>query len=56
MSVRYDDKGKFVQPSRFIIRPDKTVEVACYSSGPVGRLAADHVLNLVKYYRSLKKS
>jgi hypothetical protein len=32
-----------------------TVEVACYSSGPVGCLVAKDVLGLVKFYKSKKK-
>ena len=50
----YDNKEKFVQPTAFIVRPDNTIEVACYSSGPVGRFVAKDVLNLIKYYKSRK--
>ena len=51
----YEKEKKFVQPTGFLVRPDKTREVAVYSSGPVGRFVAQDVLNLVRYYKSLKK-
>jgi peroxiredoxin len=52
--VFYEEEKKFVQPANFLIRPDKTIEVACYSSGPIGRFAAKDVLVLVKFYKSRK--
>ena len=52
----YDNGGKFIQPTAFIIRPDNTIEVSCYSSGPVGRFVANDALNLIKYYKSQKDS
>ena len=51
----YEKEKKFVQPTGFLVRPDKTIEVAVYSSGPVGRFVAQDVLKLVRYYKSLKK-
>jgi len=51
----YEKEKKFFQPTGFLVRPDKTIEVAVYSSGPVGRFVAQDVLNLVRYYKSLKK-
>jgi peroxiredoxin len=52
--VYYEDEKKFVQPTNFLIRPDKTIEVVSYSSGPIGRFAAKDVLALVKFYKSRK--
>jgi hypothetical protein len=43
-----------IQPAGFLIRPDKTVEIACYSSGPIGRFVAGDVLKLVRFYKSKK--
>jgi len=47
----YEPEKQFLQPSGFLIRPGGSVEVAVYSSGPVGRLSAENVLSLVRYYR-----
>jgi peroxiredoxin len=44
----------YEKAANFLIRPDKTIEVACYSSGPIGRFAAKDVLGLVKFYKSRK--
>jgi hypothetical protein len=50
----YDKEKKYLHAANFLIRPDKTIEVACYSSGPIGRFAAKDVLGLVKFYKSRK--
>ena len=47
----YEPEKQFLQPSGFLIRPGCSLEVAVYSSGPVGRLDADNALSLVRYYR-----
>jgi len=54
LGAYYEIEKKFVQPANFLIRPDKTIEMACYSSGPLGRFVARNVLGLVKYYKSKK--
>jgi len=50
----YEKEKKFLHAAGFIIRPDKTIVNACYSSGPIGRLAARDTLNLIKFYKSKK--
>jgi peroxiredoxin len=50
----YDKEKKHLHAASFLIRPDKTIEVACYSSGPIGRFVAKDVLRLVKFYKSRK--
>ena len=50
----YNEERRFLQPANFLIRPDNTVEGACYSSGPIGRFVAKDVLTLVKFYKSKK--
>ena len=46
----HQEKG-FLQPSGFVLRPNGAVEVASYSSGPIGRLQAADVLAMVRYYK-----
>ena len=46
---------KFIQPTCFLLRPDKTIEVAVYSSGPIGRFVPRDVLGLVRFYKSRAK-
>jgi hypothetical protein len=46
----YNEERKFLQPTNFLIRPDNLIEVACYSSGPVGRFVAKDVPRLVGFY------
>ena len=54
LGAYYEIEKKFVQPANFLIRPDKTIEMVCYSSGPLGRFVAKNVLGVVKYYKSKK--
>lgn len=51
----YDKEKAYIQPANFLVRPDKTIEVASYSTGPVGRFVAENVLGLVKFYKSRNK-
>jgi peroxiredoxin len=50
--VYFEKERRIIQPAGFLIRPDKTVEIACYSSGPIGRFVAGDVLKLVRFYKS----
>jgi peroxiredoxin len=50
----YEKERKHLHATNFLIRPDKTIEVTCYSSGPIGRFVAKDVLGLVKFYKSRK--
>lgn len=49
----YIQKGEKVhlQPAQFILEPDGTVALACYSTGAVGRLDAEEALEKVKFER-----
>jgi hypothetical protein len=51
----FENERKIIQPTCFLIRPDKTIEVATYSSGPVGPFVAKDVLKIVKFYKSRAK-
>ncbi len=48
----YEKDHKFLHATGFLLRPEKTIAVACYSTGPIGRFVAKDVLNLVKFYKS----
>ena len=51
----YEKDKKYLQSTGLIVRPDKTIEMAVYSTGPVGRFVADDVLKVIKFYKSQKK-
>lgn len=51
----YEKDRKFIQPACFLIRPNKTVEMATYSSGPIGRFLAQDVLRVVRFYKKRAK-
>lgn len=54
MSAYSDNEHGYFQPANFILRDGKVVQ-ATYSSGPLGRLQAEHVLMLVDHYRKQEK-
>lgn len=50
--------GAFYEPQRgvlhaagFVVKPDRTIAVAQYSSGPIGRLVWQDILGLVQFYK-----
>lgn len=48
----FEENRKFVQPACFLLRPNKTIEVAAYSSGPIGRFVPQDVIGLVRFYKN----
>jgi peroxiredoxin len=51
----YEEKRGFLQATGFVIKPDRTIAVAQYSSGPIGRLVWQDVLGLVQFYKKQAK-
>jgi len=47
----YEEKRGVLQATGFVVRPDRTIAVAQYSSGPIGRLVWQDVLGLVQHYK-----
>lgn len=54
MGAYFDSENGYFQPANFILRDGKVVQ-ATYSSGPLGRLQAEHVLMLIDHYRKQEK-
>ena len=50
----FDSEGGYFQPANFILRNGRVFN-ATYSSGPLGRLQAQHVLMLVDHFRKVEK-
>jgi len=50
----YDKERKFLHATGFVVGPDKAILVACYSTGPIGRLVAKDALSLVRFYKTKK--
>ena len=51
----YEEKRGFLQATGFVVKPDRTVAVSQYSSGPIGRLVWQDVLGLVQFYKKQSK-
>ncbi len=50
----FDSENGYFQPANFILRNGRVFN-ATYSSGPLGRLQAEHVLMLVDHFRKEEK-
>lgn len=48
----WEDRRGIVQPSEFILDAAGTVKTSTYSSGPVGRIAAESAVGLIEFYES----
>ena len=51
----FEEKRGFFQATGFVVRPDRTIVVSQYSSGPIGRLVWQDVLGLVQFYNKQAK-
>lgn len=47
----YEERRGILHATGFLLRPDGTIAVSCYSSGAIGRLEPDSALRLVAHYR-----
>jgi peroxiredoxin len=50
----FDSENGYFQPANFILRNGRVFN-ATYSSGPLGRLQAQHILMLVDHFRKEEK-
>jgi peroxiredoxin len=50
----FEEEKSYLHATGFLLEPDGKILNACYATGPLGRLAAEQVLALVRYYKSLK--
>jgi hypothetical protein len=48
----YDPEREVLHATGFVIRPDRHIAVAQYSSGPIGRLVWRDVLGLVRFHKA----
>jgi peroxiredoxin len=51
----YEERRGFLQATGFVIKPDRTIAIAQYSSGPIGRLVWQDILGLVQFYKKQAK-
>jgi peroxiredoxin len=51
----YEAKRRVLHSTGFVVKPDATIAVAQYSSGPIGRLVWQDVVGLVQLYKKQAK-
>ena len=47
----YEERRGILQSTGFVVKPDKTIVLSQYSSGPIGRLVWQDILGLVQFYK-----
>ncbi len=47
----YDASRGVLHATGFVVKPDQTIAVAQYSSGPIGRLVWQDIVGLVQFYK-----
>lgn len=50
----WEERRSIIQPSEFILEANGGVRTSTYSSGPVGRIAADSAVRVIEFYESQK--
>ena len=51
----YEDRRQILHSTGWVLRPDGTIAVGVYSTGPIGRLVWQDVLDLVQFTKSKDK-
>ena len=47
----YEERRQILHSTGYVVRPDGMIAVAVYSSGPIGRLVWQDVINLVQFQK-----
>ncbi len=45
------EKKLYLHATGFVLRPDKAIELAGYSNGPISRITADDAISMISYLR-----
>ena len=48
----WEAKRRIIQPSEFLLGPDRKVLHATYSTGPIGRIPAEDSLSLLRFLKA----
>jgi hypothetical protein len=51
LTAFYETRRSILHATGFVVRPDRTIAVACYSTGPIGRLEPVDVLRVVRFWK-----
>jgi len=47
----YEERRNILHATSFVLRPDRVIASATYSTGPVGRLLATDAVRIVNFYK-----
>lgn len=49
----YETRRSILHATGFVITPNNTIDVACYSTGPIGRLDVPDIIRLVQFRKRM---
>ncbi len=49
----YEERRQILHGTGYVLKPDGTVAVAVYSTGPIGRLVWQDVLGMVQFFKKM---
>ncbi len=52
----YEERRQILHSTGYVLRPDSTIAVCVYSTGPIGRLVWQDVLNLVQFNKKMAQN
>ena len=51
LGTDYEEKRNILQPSAFILNPERAIVSVTHSSGPVGRLMAEETVRVIDFFQ-----
>lgn len=52
----YEEKRQILHSTGYVVRPDGTIAVGVYSTGPIGRMVWQDALALIQFYKKMAAS
>ena len=49
LGAYYEKRRNLIQPTNFVIAPDRTIATVSYASGPIGRIVAEDAIRFIKF-------
>lgn len=46
-----NEEPLYLHATGFILRPNRTIALAVYSSGPIGRIVSDDAIGIIRHYQ-----
>jgi peroxiredoxin len=55
LTTFYETRRSILQATGFVVAPDRTIAVACYSTGPIGRLEPNDARRAIRFWKAARR-